>query len=516
MIEKLKVLQNGTDIRGIAIENSEHNVNFTPRIARFIGYGFVNWLKSNCNDSSKRISIAVGIDSRLSGPSIKEELIDLLINVGCDVYDCGMCTTPAMFMTTIHEGYKCDGAIMITASHLPYYYNGLKFFTPKGGCEKEDVSAILNIACETELIYTSKGTLKSIEFIKEYSNILINKIRKEVNSKINYNEPLKGLKIIVDAGNGAGGFFASRVLKELGADTEGSQFLNPDGMFPNHIPNPENKEAMRSIRNAVIKSKADLGIIFDTDVDRAAIVSGDGTEINRNSLIALISAIVLEEHPSSIIVTDSVTSNGLRDFITELGGSHHRFKRGYRNVINESKRINEEGLDSQLAIETSGHAALKENYFLDDGAYLIAKILIKMAKLKEQGKKIESLINNLKTPLESMEVRVKIKTEEFGSYGSQVISGLRNYVQNIPGWSIEEKNYEGIKINCDKSNGDGWLLLRMSLHEPVLPINIESDCTDGTSIILDTLTSFLKKYEQLDLSEVNGIEEKVAEAILLQ
>ncbi|GFP75171.1 phosphomannomutase/phosphoglucomutase [Clostridium fungisolvens] len=513
MIEKLKKLQNGTDIRGIAIENSEHSVNFTPRVARFIGHGFFNWLR-NKNTDNKKINIAVGIDSRLSGPSIKEEVIDLLINVGCDVYDCGMCTTPAMFMTTIHESYKCDGAIMITASHLPYYYNGLKFFTPQGGCEKEDVREILNTACETELVYTAKGSLNKIDFIEEYSNILVNKIRNEVNSQTNYNEPLQGLKIIVDAGNGAGGFFANKVLKRLGADTEGSQFLNPDGMFPNHIPNPENKEAMKSIRDAVIKSRADLGIIFDTDVDRAAIVSSDGTEINRNSLIALISAIVLEEHPRSIIVTDSVTSNGLRDFITDLGGRHHRFKRGYRNVINESKRINEEGLDSQLAIETSGHAALKENYFLDDGAYLIAKILIKMAKLKEQGKKIESLIKNLKKPLESTEVRVKIKTEEFSSYGSQVISGLRNYVSNIPGWSIEDKNYEGIKINCDKANGDGWLLLRMSLHEPVLPINIESDSKGGTSNILKVLTSFLKKYEELDLSEIERIIKKDKDLIL--
>ena len=217
-----------------------------------------------------------------------------------------------------------------------------------------------------------------------YSNILIDKIREEVNSSENYERPLEGKKIIVDAGNGAGGFFADKVLAKLGANIEGSQFTEPDGNFPNHIPNPENKQAMNSIKEAVIKNKADLGIIFDTDVDRAAIVSSDGKEINKNALIALISSIVLEENPNSIIVTDSVTSSGLSEFITNLGGFHHRFKRGYKNVINESKRLNEKGNESYLAIETSGHAALKENYFLDDGAYLIAKILIKMAKLKEE------------------------------------------------------------------------------------------------------------------------------------
>ena len=137
--------------------------------------------------------------------------------------------------------------------------------------------------------------------------------------------PLDGLKIIVDAGNGAGGFFADKVLKKLGADTSGSQYLNPDGNFPNHIPNPENEEAMQSICEAVKRNKADLGIIFDTDVDRSAVVDKNGNPINRNSLIALISAVILKEHPGSTIVTDSITSDGLTKFIEKnLKGKHHR------------------------------------------------------------------------------------------------------------------------------------------------------------------------------------------------
>jgi phosphomannomutase len=256
----------------------------------------------------------------------------------------------------------------------------------------------------------------------------------------------------------------------------------------------------------VLKSGADLGIIFDTDVDRAAIVSKTGEEINKNALIALISAIVLEEHPRSVIVTDSVTSTGLAKFITSLGGIHHRFKRGYKNVINESKRLNEEGRDSQLAIETSGHAALKENYFLDDGAYLIAKILIKVAKLKEEGKEISSLIEDLKHPEESEDIRLKIKRENFRAYGEQVISGLKEYITRVDGWSVEPENYEGIKINCDKDHGNGWFLLRMSLHEPVLPLNVESDSIGGVNNILDKLIPFIEKYSELDLKELQKYE----------
>lgn len=496
--EKLKKLINGTDIRGIAIENPKYQVNLTPDIAKLIGYGFVNWIRNNKNEQGCDLKISVGMDSRLSGPELKTSLIDTLINAGCYVYDCGMTTTPSMFMTTVMEKYKCDGAIMITASHLPYFYNGLKFFTPAGGCGHEDIDSIIDLACKAELTpeAVEKGKVEKADLVADYSKILVDKVRSAVASKADYEKPLKESRIIVDAGNGAGGFFADKILKELGADTQGSQFLEPDGNFPNHIPNPENEQAMESIKEAVLKSGADLGIIFDTDVDRAAVVSKDGEEINRNSLIALISAIVLEENPGSTIVTDSITSTGLAEFISNLGGVHHRFKRGYKNVINESKRLNEEGIESHLAIETSGHAALKENYFLDDGAYLIVKILIKLSKLKEEGKEIASLISELKAPMESREVRISICREDFRTYGSSVIEALKEYVSTVEGWSIVPKNYEGIRINC--SNEKGWFLLRLSLHEPVLALNIETDIAGGTVEIAEKLGSFLRTYKDLE------------------
>lgn len=110
-------------------------------------------------------------------------------------------------------------------------------------------------------------------------------------------QPLKGFHIVVDAGNGAGGFYAGEVLEPLGADISGSQFLDPDGRFPHHIPNPENEEAMASVSAAVVRAKADLGVIFDTDVDRAGCVDAEGREINRNRLVALAAAIALEDHP---------------------------------------------------------------------------------------------------------------------------------------------------------------------------------------------------------------------------
>lgn len=490
-------LQNGTDIRGIAYENDSKEVNLTVEEVKKIAKAFHIWLKEKTKKD--KVTVAIGTDSRITGSQFRNTVIETLTNDNCNVIDCDIATTPAMFMTTIMDGYNSDGSIMITASHLPYYYNGLKFFTENGGLEKVDIKEMLGIAVKSVSVdceeVDKKGEVVVKNLIEDYSNLLIDKIRKGVNSSKNYEKPFSGLKILVDAGNGAGGFFAEKVLHILGADTTGSQFLNPDGMFPNHIPNPENKEAMESICKAVVDNKSDLGIIFDTDVDRAAIVGKNGKPINKNALIAVISSIILEEHPKTAIVTDSITSEGLAKFINELGGRHHRFKRGYKNVINEAIRLNSEGEECHLAIETSGHAALKENYFLDDGAYLIAKILIKVAKLSLEDKTIEELIENLEEAKEEKEVRIGINKEDFRPYAEDILRDLDSNVEGIDGWSVAPNNFEGIRVNCDESNGDGWFLLRISLHEPLLALNIESNKIGGAEQIYSKLKIFLEKYD---------------------
>lgn len=171
----------------------------------------------------------------------------------------------------------------------------------------------------------------------------------------------------MNAGNGSGGFFTYDVLDKLGADTFGSLHLKPDGMFPNHIPNPEDKVAMAKTRAAVLENSADLGIVFDTDVDRSGVVDNKGNPINGDKLIALMSAIVLKENPESTIVTDARTSMSLTKFITDRGGHHCLYRVGYRNVIDKGVQLNKDGIETHLMIETSGHGALKENHFLDDG-----------------------------------------------------------------------------------------------------------------------------------------------------
>jgi phosphomannomutase len=496
-------LQNGSDIRGVAIEGvPNENVNLTPEIAKILGQSFASWLSQKVNKSIDKLTIGVGRDSRLSGPTIMAAVMDGITSVGSHINDFEMASTPAMFMSTITAGFECDGAIMLTASHLPFNRNGLKFFTVNGGLEKQDISAILTLAATNKfVIATLRGNITERDFMSVYASQFVNQIRSAVNHPTSFDRPLTGLKIIVDAGNGAGGFYADRVLQPLGADTTGSQFLDPDGTFPNHVPNPEDPTAMAAICQAVIAHQADFGIIFDTDVDRSAAVDSTGKELNRNRLIGLISAIVLQEHPNSTIVTDSITSDGLTQFIQQdLGGVHHRFKRGYKNVINESMRLNQTGQAAWVAIETSGHAAMKENHFLDDGAYLVSKLLIELAKSRLAGKRLTDLIANLQEPVESKELRIKINADDFQSVGNRVIEQMEAFAVSQSDWKIVPNNYEGVRVSCASDSEDGWFLLRLSLHDPVMPVNIESNTAGGVDRIKQRLLSFLKTQAALDLA----------------
>ena len=492
-LEFLK-LKNGTDVRGTAIAGVKDDpVTLTEEAVTKIAAAFCVWVQKRIGKLPK---VAVGHDSRLSAEEISAWVTTGITACGGDVILTGLSSTPSMFML-LQDGFGADASVMITASHLPYQKNGLKFFVKEGGLEGADITEVLKLAAAGGFP-AGHGQVTKKSYIEKYSADLVDKVRKATGK----DKPLAGKKILVDAGNGAGGFYVDLVLKPLGADTAGSQFLEPDGSFPNHIPNPENADAMKSVCAAVKKHKADFGIIFDTDVDRAGAVSPAGEEINRNRLIALISAILLEEKAGAYIVTDSVTSDGLAAFIKAHGGVHHRFKRGYKNVINESKRLNGEGKYSPLAIETSGHAALKENYFLDDGAYLVTRLLIALAKKGD----LMGLIKDLPEPKEAAEARLTFEAGcDFKTLGAGVINDLAAYCAERDDLTPAPDNFEGIRVNFDKPHGNGWALVRMSLHEPIMPVNLESEEHGGNRKIAAELVSFLKAYPFLNLENLEKL-----------
>lgn len=537
MLEKKYLkLQNGSDVRGVALEGIEgESVNLTPEIARNIAAAFAEYLSEKCGKEKSQLTISVGHDSRLSADMLKKGVLEGIQKQGCKPVDCSLSSTPSMFMSTVLPQLAFDGAIMITASHLPFNRNGMKFFSKDGGVESKEIKIILNKAIaleESGIVLTEGGDssnesssvlvdtgiasregcgavvveqeIEKLDLLSHYSANLRDIICKETDTK-EEDKPLAGMHFVVDASNGAGGFFATQVLEPLGADISGSIYLNPDGTFPNHVPNPENKKAMECIKQATLENKADLGIIFDTDVDRAATVFPSGKEINKNAIIALMGAIVAQTNPGSTVVTDSVTSDQLADFLeNRLGLKHHRFKRGYRNVINESIRLNNEGIESCLAIETSGHGALKENYFLDDGAYMSVKILCEVVRCKRAGKSIEDMLDGLEEPAETGEFRMGIKLEEFKDYGLNVLEEFKAFAAEDERFHLVEPNFEGVRISFDDAEVQGWLLIRMSLHDPIIPMNIETNNEGGIEKVLERIRPFFGQFECLDSSCLNA------------
>ena len=534
-------LQNGSDIRGTAMEVPGGNpVNLGDIAAARLAKGFLFWLSGKTGKHPSEITVSIGRDSRITGPELEAAFAYALIPYGVTVLRAGLASTPAMFMSTVFPECRCDGAVMITASHLPKERNGFKFFDADGGLNKGDITDIITFAESDSilgrLMPVNPGNIEDSNLMELYCTHLRKLIKDGVaagiakggsdegrqngesshrknkypdggcpenecprDASVNYDKPLSGLKITVDAGNGAGGFYAREVLEPLGADVSSSQFLEPDGEFPNHAPNPEDKAAMASICSRVKEAGSDLGIIFDTDVDRASAVDENGNEINRNKIVALAAALIENPSAGTTVVTDSITSGHLKSFLEDsLNLNHLRFKRGYRNVINKAIELREEGIDARLAIETSGHAAYEENFFLDDGAYLATKIVIKAALLHREGKGISSLISDMVEPAESREIRFPILAEDFSSYADKVLAAFEEEGKNMDICTVADPNYEGIRLEFSNPELAGWLLIRKSLHDPIMPLNIESDVEGGIEKMLNLIKPVLNKFEKLD------------------
>lgn len=587
----LFALQNGSDIRGIAIPDVPgREANLLRSEADVLTQGFVAFLEKKWDRPARDMKIAVGCDSRLSGPYLKQILLLTLELLDVTPLDCGLASTPAMFMATKFPALRCDGAIMITASHLPYERNGFKYFDWDGGLQKEDITVVIEEAAKvyaptqsrkaeeldmqraveafqkeladlppSERIEAYKGEAPGLSeiraaealdartsgafsarsqiqkdrpifaqaegqtYVPDLMEIYAAHLRGLIEERLGTDDhelPLAGLHITVDAGNGAGGFFATDVLEPLGADISGSRYLSPDGTFPHHAPNPEDRKAVAEAKEAVLSANADIGLIFDTDVDRSAAVTGSGREVARNGIVALAASIVAKDAPGSTVVTDSITSTELTAFLTgTLGLTHLRYKRGYKNVINKARALNAEGVECALAIETSGHAALKENFFLDDGAYLAMKIVMEAATLRREGRTLDDLLASLAEPAEAVELRMDITAKDYHSLGDEVLQDLEDWVlrraeEEASGqlsfaedallMRLVTPNYEGVRIeffetaDTKKETSIGWCLLRKSLHDPLMPLNIEAARDGGVARIAQTLRPFFDRYPALD------------------
>lgn len=488
MRDKWLSLRSGSDICGRAAAGKDRPAELTKELAEHIGYAFALWLAEQLNTTPDTLTIAVGQDSRLSSPALAKSLIHGLTCADCDVYDCQMTTTPAMFLTMIDPEVGADGAVMVTAGHAPADINGFKLFYRGDGLDAEEIEQVIRSA---QKLSVPHRLVTGLDLTDMYSDTLRALVADWMETDVAC--PLLGLSVVVDAGSGVGGFYAG-LLEELGVDVSGSMLLEPDGRFPGHVPNSELPEVIENLRRAVLENEADLGVTFDADGGRVSIVDQDGKPITGNRLIALTSAILLEEYPGATIVTDSVTSSGLARFITESGGVHYRFKRGYRNVIDEAVRLNEEGINCPVAIETSGHAALREHHFIDDGMYLATWLITIALQRKREGQTLGSLIDWLQEPVESVEIRLPITGADVRESAAWVIQQVLSHTLENPCWHLAHDNREGARISFDLDGGveNAWFMLRLSVHDPVMPLNAQSDVPGGVKRMLSELYELLK------------------------
>ena len=352
-----------------------------------------------------------------------------------------------------------------------------------------------------------------------YALTLKNAILKEVGTDKPDDRALAGLKIVLNAGNGSGGFF-NNVLKDLGADVSASIHLEPDGSFPVDVPNPESSGMIQETMRACQEANADIGIMLDTDADRCGfvvprVVGEDGARsdyeaLNRNRLIALLSVIFSESSPGCAIVTDSVTSEGLATFLEQdLGLKHVRYLKGYANVIGKAKELTESGVaNAEMAIETSGHCAMKENDYLDDGTYTAVKVVGLLARVAqhEANKSLLDLISNLEEMPEVKELRMELLDDSLESTAAvfdfaaleieQLCESLGTDEDPVLAtWNLDRDNLEGIRV---RTGNGGFFMLRKSLHDPVISLQVEGTSRDEIRAnVIDPLLNLFASESQI-------------------
>ena len=446
-------------------------------------------------------------------------------------------------------------------------WNGLKLFSASlgRGLNKGEVSEIMRMALcfaknqvgQREARFAwhegqDEGSAKLDKFMAPYTEKLRKTVIQEAssgaldtgddNSNIDQ-RPLEGMTICVNAGNGGGGFFAD-VLESLGADCRSSSVhLAPDGTFPNHPANPEDRAHVDATIRAMTRGPrvADVGVMLDTDVDRCGLVDGlvspAGTppeEVNRNRLIALCAKIALQKRTAErttghhetrakgsagTVVTDSVTSAGLAEFVERgLGGRHERYKTGYRDVIDRAAGL---APPAVLAMETSGHSAWRDNAFVDDGCYTAARALGYLARERRRAGRprlglLDLLEGRLAEPAESIKVRLPVRggLTAVPAAARLLQDTLVHVCTRYDHWELEKINHDGLRasvgpplslpdeetrhLSGSSLNGDcgvGWLIVRSSLHEPIISLHSESDVIGGTASICTVMLQRLVEGE---------------------
>lgn len=413
------------DIRGIV------DKDLTEEIVEKVGKAYGSIIQGN---------VVIGRDVRESSERFSKALIKGIQSTGCNIIDIGVSTTPLLYFS-IHY-YKQAGGVMVTGSHNPIEFNGLKLCKGLMSIHGKDIQEIKEIIEKGEF-KTGKGKLQNKKPLTHYNSY----IKKGI--KLN-----KKLKVVIDAGNGTAGITAKKLLQDLGCEVI-QLYCEPDGRFPNHLPDPTVVEHMHDLIKKVKEEKADVGIGYDGDADRIGIVDEKGGIIWGDRLLMLYSKELQARKPGSKIVFDVKCSNLLEEAIKQHGGIPIMWKTGHSLL---KSKMHEE--NAELAGEMSGHMFFKDRFLgFDDAVYASCRFL---EILSNTDKKASQLLEDVPKTYYTPEIRVDCPEDKKFRIPEELKKELRN--------EFNIYDIDGARIQFQ----DGWGLVRASNTQPVLVLRFEA------------------------------------------
>jgi phosphomannomutase / phosphoglucomutase len=417
------------DIRGIV------DVNLTTHAVSTIAQA----IAAQVLEQGQR-EIVVARDGRLSGARLMTVLIAALLQSGCNVIDAGTVPTPLLYFAL--QELKCQNGVMLTGSHNPAEYNGLKIIIGGVTLSGKHINNLYQ-RCQEQRFYAGGGRLNTFAITSRYQQAVVENIKLA-----------KPLKIVVDAGNGIVGQIAPAVYRALGCEVS-ELFCDVDGNFPNHHPDPSVVENLADLRRQVLAEQADVGLAFDGDGDRLGVVTHRGEIIFPDRQMILYAQDVLEHHPQAKIIYDVKCSVNLRYAITAAGGQAIMTKTGHSFVKAELK-----AQQAKLAGEMSGHIFFADRWFgFDDGIYAGARLLEILSR-QDRSAWWQSIPDSINTP----EISLPIAEEEKFLF-------MEKFIHQAEFPKAKRITIDGLRVEYN----DGWGLLRASNTTPSLVARFEAD-----------------------------------------
>ena len=447
------------DIRGIATGDAPQ---LTPHVALLVGKALGTYLPREFG--SQRIF--VGSDNRVTSGPLKAAVIEGLASTGLPVTDIGEVLTPTVYYAS--ASFDGSGAgVMVTGSHLDTRYNGIKMAYGKLALAGEQIQDLLSIIDDAAFVAGAPQVDRDLDMIGRHMAA--------IQSKVTMAKPMK---VVLDAGNGLSGTYVPPVLAALGLDVE-CLYCEPDGSFPNHLPNPEDPEMTRDLEAKVLELGADLGLAFDGDSDRCGFIDNRGHHIAADRLLALLARDLLSRHPNTPIVFDVKASQALPDEIKRFGGLPVMWKSGHSLM---KQKMNEIG--SLLGGEVSGHLFIGEDYYGFDDAPLVA------LKTLEIISKSDRTIAEIFDEIPKLVATPEIVLSAPDALKFKMIDEMTASLQH----DYEVVTVDGARVIFDR----GWGLVRASNTQPAVTLRFEAYTREQIAMYTRIFKTLLDKYPQID------------------